>query len=122
VRKLDLKALREPPVDSIPEPAASSSQLELKSSQLKKEEITKQEYGTAWPFTVDAVELACAKAGTVAVFFTAGGITYPLNLWARGSKIDGKVVTSDTRDLTNEHSLVPIFARGFAMCETGSAR
>ncbi len=109
VKKLDLPALKE-------KTEASLSGLNLKSSQLTKAKISKREYGKNWLFDVDKGELACVKAGSVAVFFTAKGITYPLNVWARGSKIDGKAVATDARDLPYG-PWSAIFRKAFAMCQ-----
>jgi hypothetical protein len=72
--------------------------------------------GKTGPFAIDEGELMCAKAGSVAVFFRAGGTTYSLNAWARGGKIDGVTVSSDTRDLITGH-LGAVFDKAFAMCQ-----
>ena len=60
----------------------------------------------------------CAKAGSVAVFFRADGTTYSLNAWARGGKIDGVVVSSDTRDLITAYHTGSVFDKAFAMCRS----
>ncbi len=109
VRRLEVAALK---VD----PTAAATIVELKSSQLTRAKTTKQGYGKDWPFAVDEGELMCAKAGSVAVFFRADGTTYSLNAWARGGKIDGVTVSSDTRDLITGH-LGPVFDKAFAMCQ-----
>jgi hypothetical protein len=111
IKKIELPAIKE-------NPEAKISGLELKSSQLTKMKITKQAYGKNWPFNEEKGELTCAKAGSVAVFFTTNGTTYPLNAWARSSKIDGVAVASDTHDIENGESLSAIFNRAFAMCRT----
>jgi hypothetical protein len=109
VQRLDLPALK---VD----PTASANIVELKSSQLTRARMTKQGYGKDWPFAAKEGELMCAKAGSVAVFFRADGTTYSLNAWARGGKIDGVTVSSDTRDLITGY-LGPVFDKAFAMCQ-----
>ena len=49
--------------------------------------ITKQEFGDAWPFTVDEGILTCKGSGGLgAVVFTANGKTYGVNGIARGMK------------------------------------
>lgn len=53
----------------------------------------------------------------VAVFFFAKETTYPLNAWARSSKIDGVAVATDARDVVG-NSLGAILNRVFAMCRT----
>lgn len=112
VKKLDLHALKEMKEESF-------AGLNLKSSQLTKVIISKQEYGKDWPFEVERGELACVKAGSIAVFFTANGTTYPLNAWARGSRIDGKAVATDATDGPNLSAghWEGIFRRAFAMCQ-----
>ncbi len=110
VRQLDLPVLNK-------ESAASKRGLELKSSQLSKAKITKKEFGKMWPFEVDQGELACANLGSIAVFWTVGGKTYPLNAWAGGSKIDGIAVASDTREVTGGSNWSAVFAKAFAMCQ-----
>jgi hypothetical protein len=111
IRRLDVPALK---VD----PTASATVLELKSRQLTRARMTKKGYGKGWPFSVDEGELMCANAGSVAVFFRAGGTTYSLNAWARGSKIDGVAVSSDTRDLITAYYMGAVFNQAFAMCQT----
>jgi hypothetical protein len=110
VRKLELPALKE-------NPAASAPEIRLKSSELKRAHITKRAYGKTWPFNVDEGTLACARAGSVAVFFIAKGKTYPLNVWARGVKTVGVAVSSDTRDVLSSERLSAIFDKAFAMCQ-----
>ena len=110
VRKLELPALKE-------DPAARAPAIKLKSSELRQEPITQETYGKAWPFEVKEGVLACARAGSIAVFFKAGGKTYPLNAWARGSQIDGVTVSSNTFDVLNATNMSAIFDKAFAMCE-----
>jgi hypothetical protein len=110
VKRIELPALKENPEASLP-------RFEFKSSELERARITKKEYGDGWPFEAEQGELACAKAGSVAVFFIARETTYPLNAWGRGSKIDGVSVASDTRDVAG-NSLGAILNRAFAMCRT----
>jgi hypothetical protein len=110
VRRFEVPALK---VDE----TAPATLLDLKSPQLTRARITKQTYGKDWPFAVDEGELMCAKVGSVAVFFRAGGTTYSLNAWARGSKIDGVAVSSDTRDLITAYQIGSVFDKAFAMCQ-----
>lgn len=111
-KRVELPTLKE-------NPAARFPTFEFKSSELKRARLTKKAHGEAWPFEWDQGELACAKAGSVAVFFIAKGITYPLNAWARGSKIDGVAVASDTP--TARDGLSAIFNKAFAMCQPKGA-
>jgi hypothetical protein len=110
VKRIELPALKENPEASIP-------RFEYKSSELKRARITKKEYGDGWPFEAEQGEMACAKAGSVAVFFIANGTTYPLNAWARGSRIDGVAVATDGREVGFGKGLSAIFDRAFAMCQ-----
>ena len=109
VKKLDLPALKKRAEESL-------VGLKLKSSQLTKAKISKREYGKNWPFEVEKGELACAKVGSVAVFFTANGTTYPLNVWARGSQIDGRAVAADVKGLPYG-PWSAIFRKAYAMCQ-----
>ena len=89
----------------------------MKSSQLTKTKITKREFGDGWPFSVNEGELACVRKGSVAVFFITNGKPYALNVWARGSKIDGKPVLQNASfDLIDGPNMGPVFDKGFAMC------
>jgi hypothetical protein len=110
VQRFEVPALRE-------DKEAPATLLDLKSSQLKRARITKQTYGKDWPFAVDEGELMCAKVGSVAVFFRAGGTTYALSAWARGSKVDGVEVSVDTRDLITGYHTGRVFDQAFAMCQ-----
>lgn len=59
------------------EPSLSSSE----------EEITKQEFGPAWAFTVDEGVLSCrGSKGIGEVLFTANGKIYAVNGTAKGTK------------------------------------
>lgn len=100
--------------------AALSARIELKSSQLTKVRITRQAYGDSWPFEMDEGELACANAGSVAVFFIANGKTYALNAWARQSKIDGQQVSTGTYiEIAGiSKDMNAIFDKALAMCQT----
>jgi hypothetical protein len=109
VKELELSAIKENPQASFPG-------LALKSNQLKRLKLSKQTYGKDWPFAQEEGEVACAQVGSVAVFWIAGGKSYPLNVWARGSTIDSVAVASDTDTIENGGSLSPIFDRPFAMC------
>jgi hypothetical protein len=109
VRRLELPALKA-------NPAASTPEINLKSSELKQANIAQTTYGKSWPFEADKGTLACARAGSVAVFFITAGKTYPLNVWARGAKIDGVAVSSETPGVLNGENLSAIFDKAFAMC------
>lgn len=99
-----------------------SAGIDLKSGQLTKVRITRQAYGDDWPFDVDEGELACANAGSVAVFFIANGKTYSLNAWARQSKIDGQPISTDAfTEVVNYSNSSAIFNKAFAMCQTKGA-
>jgi hypothetical protein len=91
--------------------------IDLKSSQVTKLKITRQEYKDDWPFDVDEGELACVNAGAVAAFFMANGKTYALNAWARQSRVDGQPVLTNTY---LEFAMPPgaMFEKVFAMCQT----
>lgn len=102
---------------------ALSAGIELKSGQLTKANITRQAYGDDWPFDVDEGVLACANAGSVAVFFIANEKTYALNAWARQSKIDRQYVSTDTyTEMAPYVNISALFNKAFAMCQTEGKR
>ena len=48
--------------------------------------MTAAEFGSEWPFTVDAITLRCGDPQRRHVIFEANGISYALNGSARGSR------------------------------------
>jgi hypothetical protein len=50
----------------------------------RERHITKAEFGTAWPFSVDEGIVKCLPLGAGAVVFETGGKTYAVNGIARG--------------------------------------
>lgn len=120
IKYQDLSAFDEKQVEEVKES-------DLKSNQLISSEITSQQYGDVWPFSVKEGILSCIKINSVAIFLTAEGKTYALNGWARDRKIDGKDVSLDVDEIrvfNDAHSLYPnkkkllnpVLNKGFAMC------
>ena len=100
-----------------------SAGIDLKSSQLTKVRIARKEYGDDWPFEVDEGELACANAGSIAVFFVENGKAHALNAWARKSKIDGQPVLTDTIvEVLAQSNAKMIYDKAFAMCPQKEAK
>ena|SRR5437660_8134727 len=78
-------------------------------------QVTRADFGDAWPLTVDGGTLACEGAG--AVTFTVGGTTYAVNgmasgngqwpdidpIWAKGSD-------------TPKKDIGPLIDRGLQLC------
>lgn len=83
--------------------------------------ITKQEYGGAWPFTVDEGVLACKGSGGLgAVVFTVNGRTYGVNGIARGGKryedID-QIWANHPSNPGAKKNMSPITERGLKLCQ-----
>lgn len=87
--------------------------------------ITREEYGDAWPFTVESGVLRGAHRTVVGteltdVTFTTGGLTYALNGTARDTKryleIDA-IWASDTKIAGLKKDVGPIIARGLQLAK-----
>jgi hypothetical protein len=83
--------------------------------------ITKQEFGTKWPLTVDEGVLACKGRGGVGeVVFTTNGKTYAVNGIAKGTK---KYIPIDEIWANNpsvsglKKDIGPIIERGLKLCQ-----
>lgn len=64
----------------------------------KKETVSSKEYGEAWPFTVDSVDLLCEGPSPKALARTTDGTVYALNGSARSQAkekgwADGQTIT-----------------------------
>jgi hypothetical protein len=94
--------------------------------------VTREEYGDAWPFTVDSGVLKGVPTGQrtaggtdlVEVTFTSGGTTYALNGIARDTRkyaeIDG-IWASDPNIVGLKKNVGPIIDRGLALVKSRPA-
>jgi hypothetical protein len=83
--------------------------------------VSKQEFGNAWPLTVDEGVLACkGSKGFGAVLFIANGKTYALNGVARGEKIYQEIDSIQAKDPKIpgvKMSVGPLINRGLKLCQ-----
>lgn len=89
--------------------------------------ITKQEYGSSWPFTVKEGVLICKHSGITIgttemkeVLFMANGVTYAVNGYAKGSKKypDVRKVWADDPSMPGlKKNIGPIIERALAFPE-----
>ncbi|WP_085631253.1 DUF2511 domain-containing protein [Pseudomonas sp. R16(2017)] len=71
----------------------------------KSEQVTSKEYGDAWPFTVESVDLLCEGPSPKALARVSNGTVYALNGSARGlAKERG---WSDGQDITKQSPTMP---------------
>jgi hypothetical protein len=83
-------------------------------------EITRAEFGTTWPFTVESGILSCEEGG--AVVFTAEGVSYGLNASATALGYESiNPIWADAPGPTGKVSITPVMSRGIRLCERGSA-
>lgn len=86
-------------------------EMDLRSDELARTTISKNEFGDNWPLIVDSAVIACGrrKAGeglheARAVFAIVSIGVYALNITARGMTIDGKPVSDEIRDIENDNA------------------
>ena len=87
------------------------------------EEITQDEYGDDWPYTIRSGRLYCDKPGSNVVLETTNGVIYALNGRAMGNaKKRGYLIARDTITKKDENGYFTIgnpgkiIERGLAMC------
>jgi hypothetical protein len=97
---------------------ASKTEKSLSPSEVR---ITKQEFGTKWPFTVDEGTLACkGKSSFGEVIFTANGKTYAINGTAKGTKkyLSIDEIWADNPSVSGvKKDIGPIIERGLKLCQ-----
>jgi hypothetical protein len=96
---------------------SSTVQPQLSPNETK---ISKQEFGSDWPFTVDEGILACkGSRGVAEVVFTANGLSYAVNGTAKGAKKYRPVeeVWAENPSLPGtKKNLSSIIDRGLKLC------
>jgi hypothetical protein len=97
---------------------SSSSQPQIAPNEIR---IARQDFGNAWPFTVEEGVLSCkGKGGVGEVVLTANGTTYALNGVAKGTKkyrpIDD--IWAENPSLAGtKKDIGPIIERGLKLCK-----
>ena len=84
-------------------------------------QVTKEEYGEDWPFTVDRGEVACVdklSEGVGSAVFRHGGKTYALNDFAeaRGHAALDPVLQGGLTDPAVQEDLEPLMWRALRLC------
>jgi hypothetical protein len=90
--------------------------------------ITRAEFGSGWPFTVDEGTLRCERVGTAqveSITFTTGTTTYSVNAIARestesrskGYGFIESITLDDPANPGKKMSIYPIIDRGLALCD-----
>ena len=80
--------------------------------------ISRDDYGSDWPFTVDSGVLNCEGAG--AVYFTSEGTKYAVNGTARGASDapDVDAIWADDPQMTGlKINIGALIQDGLALCE-----
>lgn len=85
--------------------------------------ISADDYGTAWPFTVEEMHLSCLPGNAVVVMDSETGAMYPLNGIAR-SKASAlalepldKVWRADPNNSGAKVDLGPLIEKGLQLCK-----
>ena len=91
-----------------------------KSLSPSEAEVSREEFGSKWPLTVDRGVLSCnGSNGTGQVFFTAGGKTYAVNGLARGTKkypsVD-EIWADNPAGPGPKKDIGPLIERGLQLC------
>lgn len=108
----------QPPANNAQDIANPKTEPPLSPSEMK---ITKQEYGEAWAFTIDAGILSCKGSnGYGEVLFTANGKSYAVNGTAKGTKkylpIDG--IWAEDPEISGAKKNIDIFIeKGLKLCQ-----
>ncbi|SDU87884.1 DUF2511 domain-containing protein [Pseudomonas mucidolens] len=71
----------------------------------RTEEVSSKDYGDAWPFTVDSVDLLCFGPSPKALARTSDGTVYALSGSARSQAKDRG--WSDGQDITKPNPTIP---------------
>ncbi|WP_413818032.1 DUF2511 domain-containing protein [Pseudomonas yamanorum] len=82
----------------------------------KNQKVSSKDYGDAWPFTVDGVDLLCFGPSPKALARTSDGTVYALSGSARSQAKDR--VWSDCQDITKPNPTMPSInvQRAQALC------
>lgn len=102
----------------LPRPAMKTNVLDLTSSQLKRQKITKQNLSD-WPLTIDEAVLACFdNRGSTSVFLIVGEKVFALNGYALDARIDKHPVNPNVAEiLLPEKKLGALIDFGLKLCQ-----